>query len=95
MEVGYRHIDTATVYENEVKIGEVLQECFEAGLKREELFVTTKLDIGDIPNPEAALKLSLSKLKLDYVDLYLIHWPCTPFDEETGKHVKIPLYKTW
>lgn len=73
----------------------MLQEVFEAGIKREELFVTTKLNIGDIPDPEAALKTSLGKLKLDYVDLYLIHWPVTPFDKAKGEHVKIPLYKTW
>lgn len=95
LEVGYRHLDTAELYKNEAEIGEVLQECFEAGLKREEIFITTKLWVDDVADPEAALKTSLGKLKLDYVDLYLIHWPVTPFDKDTGKHAKIPFYKTW
>lgn len=93
--MGYRHLDTAELYKNEAEIGEVLQECFEAGLKREEIFITTKLWVDDVADPEAALKTSLGKLKLDYVDLYLIHWPVTPFDKDTGKHAKIPFYKTW
>ncbi len=68
MEVGYRHIDTAAIYQNEGEIGDILKECFAEGLKREEIFVTTKLYPLDYADPEAAIKKSLEKLKLDYVD---------------------------
>ena len=69
---GYRHIDTATVYENETGIGRAIAE---SGLDRSELFVTTKLWTTDQARPQDALGRSLDKLGLDHVDLYLIHWP--------------------
>ncbi|MCL1906586.1 MAG: aldo/keto reductase [Propionibacteriaceae bacterium] len=72
IEVGYRHIDTATIYENEVGVGKGLKSC---GLDRDDIFVTTKTWTDDLHDPEAALATSLMKLNLDYVDLYLIHWP--------------------
>lgn len=73
---GVRHIDTAYAYGNEEEIGKALTEAFNEGIvKREEVFVTTKLWGIDYSDPESAIKLSLKKLKLDYVDLYLIHWP--------------------
>lgn len=72
-----------------------MKECFAEGLKREELFITTKLWGTDRENPEAALKESLGKLKLDYVDLYLIHSPGIPYDEEKKEYKRIPLHETW
>lgn len=72
---GYRLIDTAAVYGNEAGVGEAIKEC---GVPREELFVTTKLwnaDQGDYETVNKAFTASLEKLGLDYVDLYLIHWP--------------------
>lgn len=80
LEAGYRHIDTATVYKNEEDVGNAIKET---GIKREELFVTTKLWNEDIrnKNEEKAFDLSLKKLGLDYVDLYLIHWPVEGFCE--------------
>lgn len=75
MEAGYRHIDTATLYNNEEIVGEALEECFKQGLKREEIYVTTKIWHPDYAEVEGTLKKSLKMLKLDYVDLYLIHWP--------------------
>jgi len=75
---GYRHIDTAYMYENEHIIGNVLKRWFESGkIKREELFIVTKLPpIGMYPNKvEYFIKKSLKALQLDYVDLYLIHNP--------------------
>lgn len=72
LEVGYRSIDTATAYKNEEGVGKALAS---AGVPREELFITTKLWNEDQQRPAEALKESLEKLQLDYVDLYLMHWP--------------------
>ena len=71
---GYRLIDTAAIYENEREVGQAIKE---SGIKREELFVTTKLWLTDFGFDEAfdAYGTSLKKLGLDYVDLYLLHWP--------------------
>lgn len=86
LEIGYRHIDTATAYVNEKAIGNVLAEWLSSGkLNREDIFICTKLP--PIANRERDvlryLKQSLSDLQLDYVDLYLVH---TPFavPETTG-----------
>ncbi|GJQ78283.1 hypothetical protein Trydic_g22125 [Trypoxylus dichotomus] len=78
LETGYRHIDTAAMYQNEEIIGRVLKKWFDSGkLKREDLFVTTKFpSINMRPdNVGESLRESLRKLQLDYVDLYLIHFP--------------------
>ena len=74
LEVGYRHIDTAQMYYNEAEVGAGLAA---SGIAREELFVTTKLNTGN-HDPDVARRSfdeSLEKLGLDYVDLFLIHWP--------------------
>jgi len=78
LDAGYRHIDTAYMYQNEAAIGEVLDDWIRSGkLKREQLFLVTKLPlIGNRPEKvEHFLQLSLNSLKTDYVDLYLIHFP--------------------
>ncbi len=71
---GYRSVDTAALYGNERGVGQAIKE---SGLPREELFITTKLWNSDqgYDNALKAFELSLNKLGLDYVDLYLIHWP--------------------
>ena len=74
VESGYRLIDTASVYKNEENVGRGIASC---GIPRSELFITTKVwntaqRLGDI---QGAFERSLDRLKLDYVDLYLIHWP--------------------
>jgi len=61
-EIGYRHIDCANQYQNEELVGNALKAAFEKGLKREEIFVTTKLWGSNFGDPEAALKESLKKL---------------------------------
>jgi diketogulonate reductase-like aldo/keto reductase len=72
LEAGYRHIDTAAMYGNEESVGAAIKR---SGIPREQIFVTTKLWNSDHGNPERALDTSLRKLKFDYVDLYLIHYP--------------------
>jgi 2,5-diketo-D-gluconate reductase A len=79
LEVGYRHLDTAMIYGNEVGVGNAIKA---SGIPREELFITTKLWNSDQGADSArdAMDLSLEKLGLDYVDLYLIHWPRPDLD---------------
>lgn len=80
IENGYRSIDTAKVYGNEEKVGQGIKEGLEsAGLKREDLFITSKLWLEDYgrENVEQAYENSLKRLDLDYLDLYLMHWPGT------------------
>jgi diketogulonate reductase-like aldo/keto reductase len=74
LEAGYRLLDTAALYENEADVGAAIRE---SGLPREEVFVTTKLwhQNHGRAKARAAFEESLAKLGLDYVDLYLIHWP--------------------
>ena len=74
LEVGYRVIDTAQIYGNEASIGEALVE---AGIPREELYITTKIWVDNMSKAKLipSLKESLEKLQTDYVDLTLIHWP--------------------
>lgn len=77
LEVGYRSIDTAAAYKNEQSVGQAIHS---AGIPREELFITTKLWNDDQQRPQHALEESLEKLKLDHVDLYLMHWPVPAID---------------
>jgi methylglyoxal/glyoxal reductase len=71
-EAGYRLVDTASLYGNEESVGAAVRS---SGIAREDIFVTTKLWNSDHGNPGRAFETSLRKLKLDYVDLYLIHYP--------------------
>ena len=74
LELGYRHIDTASIYNNEADVGDAIAA---SGLDRSDVFVTTKLwnDDQGYDNTLKAFDRSLDQLGLDYVDLYLIHWP--------------------
>ena len=74
LELGYRHIDTASIYNNEADVGDAIAA---SGLDRSDVFVTTKLwnDDQGYDNALRAFDRSLDQLGLDYVDLYLIHWP--------------------
>ncbi|CAG7838234.1 unnamed protein product [Allacma fusca] len=88
LEAGYRHIDTAYNYKNEHVIGNVLKRWLDQGkIKREDIFITTKLpQIGMRPEKvEYFLRKSLFKLQLDFVNLYLVHLPfgCNYLDDET------------
>ncbi|NJC69029.1 aldo/keto reductase [Planosporangium thailandense] len=76
LEAGYRHIDTATMYGNEAEVGRALRD---SGLRREDVFITTKLPPGRVGRERETLQASLRALGTDHVDLWLIHWP--PTDE--------------
>jgi len=79
LELGYRHIDTASFYDNEEAVGKALRK---SGIAREELFITTKVWHESLKGdqPIESIKASLKRLGLDYLDLVLIHWP-SPGDE--------------
>jgi 2,5-diketo-D-gluconate reductase A len=72
LDVGYRHLDTARIYQNEEGVGHAVRE---SGIARDDLFITTKLWNDDQTRPLEAFEKSLARLGTDYVDLYLIHWP--------------------
>ncbi len=74
LDAGYRHIDTATIYENEEDVGRAIRE---SGVPREEIFVTTKVWNDDQRSGKVreAFDLSRKKLGMDVIDLYLVHWP--------------------
>ena len=82
LEIGYRLIDTASAYGNEAAVGRAIAA---SGIPRAEIFVTTKLATDDqgFQSSQDAIKASLERLGMDYVDLYLIHWPAT----HLGKYV--------
>ncbi|TCD64898.1 hypothetical protein EIP91_003474 [Steccherinum ochraceum] len=81
LKIGYRHIDTAFMYENEQYVGQAIRN---SGVPREELYVVTKLFGTYHGNVEEGLDKSLKALGLDYVDLYLMHWP-QGYDPATGR----------
>jgi diketogulonate reductase-like aldo/keto reductase len=84
LKVGYRHIDTASMYGNEEDVGAAIKE---SGIRREEIFVTTKLWNSDhgYDSALAAFEKSSRRLDLSYVDLYLIHWPVQRLRNETWR----------
>jgi 2,5-diketo-D-gluconate reductase A len=72
LQVGYRHIDTATMYRNEDQVGRAIAD---SGLDRGDIFITTKLQPGNAGRARATIAESLRALGTDYVDLWLVHWP--------------------
>ena len=92
---GTRLIDTASAYKNEDLVGKGIKRAIDEGIvKREDLFIITKLNINEEKNdPETALNNSLQRLQLTYVDLYLDHWPSVNKTKDGVK--RIPLHETW
>lgn len=106
IKAGYRHIDCAHIYKNEKEIGEAFAKAFKDGwVKREELWITSKLwnDCHEEHHVLPALEQSLKDLQLDYLDLYLIHWPVAvkrgvdfaSKREDFLSPAEAPLTKTW
>lgn len=106
LRLGYRHLDCAAVYGNEAEIGEALQESFSKGqVRREELWITSKLWNTAHAHDQVlpALGKTLSDLRLDYLDLYLIHWPVAirpdcrfpKVPEDMISLEKLPITITW
>ncbi|MCT4614321.1 MAG: aldo/keto reductase [Marinifilaceae bacterium] len=105
VKIGYRHIDCAAIYGNEKEIGEALNNLFQDGIvKREDLFITSKLwnDKHGEENVIPALQKSLEDLQLEYLDLYLIHWPVPMKTNSAGDksddyytEEEMPISTTW
>lgn len=106
IKIGYRHIDCAHIYKNEKEIGEAFAQAFDKGwVKREELWITSKLwnDCHEEQHVLPALKQTLQDLQLDYLDLYLVHWPVAVKHgvdfaskrEDFLSPEEAPLAKTW
>ena len=90
---GYRHIDTALNYGNEKEVGEGIRA---SGIPRKEIWVTTKLDNHWHHRAQDGLESSLTDLGLDYIDLFLIHFPCSTDPEDRSKHLPDwDFVKTW
>jgi diketogulonate reductase-like aldo/keto reductase len=107
IEVGYRHIDCAAVYGNEHLVGQSLREAVQSGVRREDLWITSKLwnDKHNEKDVIPACEQSLKDLQLDYLDLYLIHWPfanyhapgvdATSRDPHAKPYIHEEYMKTW
>lgn len=97
IKAGYRHIDTAARYKTEPGIGKAIKAC---GINRSDFFITTKIWTDDLGYDSTlkAIETSLENLQMDYLDLYLIHWPINYGDHEAGwvdDVWKEPVVQTW
>lgn len=81
IEVGYRHFDCASRYLNQAEIGRAFEHAFNNGYRREEFFITSKAWTSEYRNIRAACLKALEDLKVEYLDLYMIHWPFATVDK--------------
>jgi diketogulonate reductase-like aldo/keto reductase len=97
LEDGYRHIDCSKIYNNEPDVGRAINECIAAGIKREDLYIVSKLWHDDKNRVLEAVDECLARLNLDYLDLWIIHWPRVDVDfESPEKTIKSPPnYLVW
>lgn len=96
LKIGFRAFDTARDYGNEPIVGQVMKECLaEQGLKREDVFITTKIGNGQqkLGNIEEQVDISLRNLQTDYIDLWMMHWPYPGYYVDTW-HKMEKVYKT-
>jgi diketogulonate reductase-like aldo/keto reductase len=105
LSLGYRHLDTAELYNNESDLGAALSSCFSSSqISRSQVFITTKASPTSFRNIRQACEASLQRLQLSYIDLYLLHWPIAV--EPTGqdppvfvpgqvKIDRVPLFQVW
>jgi len=93
LEVGYRHIDTADIYGNEAEIGEAIEE---SGIERTDLYLTTKIwnSNRSADGVKYSVEQSLKKLKTNYLDLLLIHWPANAKQFENWKEINAETWKS-
>ncbi|CAI0404519.1 unnamed protein product [Linum tenue] len=102
LQMGYRHFDTAKIYGSEPAVGAALADAFHQGkVARDDVFVTSKLWGSDHHDPVSALRRTLKNLRMEYLDLYLVHWPvklkpwaCNPMPEES-EFEDLDLESTW
>lgn len=106
IKLGYRHIDCASIYGNQNEVGQAIQDAMkEDNIKREDLFITSKLwnDSHKAEDVREAFEQTINELKLDYLDLYLIHWPVAQkkgtqmptSDDDWISLEEVPLWETY
>ena len=87
-------MDCAASYQNEEMVGHVLNYIFSQGtIRREDIFIVTKVKMPDFKDPEVSLRASLAKLQVSYVDCLLIHWPAGLFDRDPEN--RVPVHVLW
>jgi diketogulonate reductase-like aldo/keto reductase len=94
VKAGYRHIDTAAAYGNEKGVGDAVKKC---GIAREELFITSKLWNSErgYEKTLAAFEMTMEKLQLEYLDLYLIHWPAAKGEPSVWQKINLDTWRAF